>query len=34
LVARKWTYPRRTGRPPVSIEIAALIERLATQNHG
>jgi hypothetical protein len=34
LVARKWTYPHRTGRPPVSIEIAALIERLATENHG
>jgi transposase len=34
LIARKWTYPRRTGRPPVSVEIAALIERLATENHG
>jgi hypothetical protein len=34
LVTRKWTYPRRTGRPPVSAEIAALIERLATQNNG
>jgi putative transposase len=34
LVTRKWTYPRRTGRPPVSAEIAALIERLATENHG
>ncbi|MGP8001143.1 MAG: hypothetical protein ACLPKI_28045 [Streptosporangiaceae bacterium] len=34
LVARKWTYPHRTGRPPVSTEIAALIERLATENHG
>ena len=34
LVARKWTYPDRTGRPPVSTEIAALIERLATENHG
>jgi putative transposase len=34
LVARKWTYPLRTGRPPVSTEIAALIERLATENHG
>jgi putative transposase len=26
LVARRWTYPHRTGRPPVSAEIAALIE--------
>jgi putative transposase len=34
LVARRWTYPRRTGRPPVSAEIVALIERLATENHG
>jgi putative transposase len=34
LVARKWTYPHRTGRPPVSAEIAALIARLATENHG
>jgi putative transposase len=34
LVTRKWTYPHRTGRPPVSAEIAALIERLATNNHG
>ena len=34
LIARKWTYPNRTGRPPVSAEIAALIERLATENHG
>jgi putative transposase len=30
LVRRKWAYPNRTGRPPVSTEIAALIERLAT----
>jgi putative transposase len=34
LTARKWTYPNRTGRPPVSTEIAELIERLATENHG
>jgi transposase len=34
MVTRKWTYPRRTGRPPVSAEIAALIERVATENHG
>ena len=26
--------PDRTGRPPVSAEIAALIERLATENNG
>jgi transposase InsO family protein len=34
LVTRKWTYPNRTGRPPVSAEIAALIEQLATENNG
>ena len=34
LVTRKWTYPSRTGRPSVSAEIAALIERLATENNG
>ena len=34
LVARRWTYPNPTGRPPVSAEIAALIERLATENRG
>ena len=33
-VTRKWTYPNRTGRPPVTAEIAVLIERLATENHG
>src|SRR5450631_3208476 len=32
LVARKWTYPHWTGRPPVSPQITALIERLATDN--
>jgi putative transposase len=34
LITRKWTYPRRTGRPPVSAEVAALIERLAAENNG
>jgi putative transposase len=34
LVTRKWTCPRRTGRSPVSAEIAALIERLASENNG
>ena len=34
LVTRKWTYPHRMGRPPVSAEIAALIARLATENNG
>jgi hypothetical protein len=34
LVTRKWTCPNRTGRPPVSAEITALIERLATENTG
>jgi len=31
---QKWAYPNRTGRPPVSTEIAALIERLATENRS
>ena len=34
LVTRKWTYPNRTGRPPVSAEIVMLIKQLATENRG
>ena len=32
LVAKKWTYPNRSGRPPVDPTIAALIERMAREN--
>jgi putative transposase len=32
LVTKKRAYPNRTDRPPVSAEITALIERLATEN--
>ncbi len=34
LITSKWTYPNRIGRPPVSAEIATLIERLATENNA
>ena len=34
LARKKWTYPNHTGRPPVSAEITALIERPATENHS
>jgi len=34
LIARKWTYPHKTGRPPVSPEVAALVERLAAENNN
>jgi putative transposase len=32
LVAKKWTYPSRSGRPPIDDSIAALIERMAREN--
>jgi putative transposase len=34
LASRKWTYPRRRGRPPAGAEITALTGRLATGNNG
>jgi putative transposase len=32
LVAKKWTYPNRSGRPPLDPAIVALIERMAREN--
>ncbi|WP_330275935.1 integrase core domain-containing protein [Lentzea sp. NBC_00516] len=34
LVAKKWTYPNRTGRPQVDETVVALIERMARENTG
>jgi putative transposase len=32
LVARRWTYPNRPGRPPINNVIATLVERMAREN--
>jgi transposase InsO family protein len=32
LVARRWTYPNRPGRPPIDEAIATLVVRMATDN--
>jgi putative transposase len=33
LVTKKWAYSTRVGRPPVEEAVAALIERMARENH-
>jgi hypothetical protein len=32
LVTKSWTYPNRSGRPPINQTITALIERMAEEN--
>jgi hypothetical protein len=32
LVTNKWTYPHRSGRPPIDDTVAAVIARMATEN--
>src|SRR5689334_1861111 len=34
LIHWRWTYPHRSGRPPVDARLAALIEQMARENPG
>ncbi len=34
LVAERWTYPHRLGRPPIDPAVAALVEQMARDNPG
>jgi putative transposase len=32
LIRRRWTYPHRSGRPPIEAIVAALVVRMAEEN--
>ena len=34
LIRWHWTYPRRSGRPPVDVKLVVLIEQMARENPG
>jgi putative transposase len=34
LIRWRWTYPRRSGRPPAGAKLAVLIEQMARENPG
>ena len=34
LIRWHWTYPRRSGRPPVDVKLAVLIEQMVRENPG
>jgi transposase len=34
LIAKKWTYPSRVGRPPLEDAVAVLVERMAKENQS
>jgi putative transposase len=34
LVTKQWTYPNRSGRPPLDPAIVTLIERMARENEN